>query len=210
MEAGGPRSGLTRHRVTTKAELRGFIDLTASIASARGESDHVVPLVASDITAWASGSGWFAEEVELWLLTDDSGAAVGRVLCHRSRLLAERLSDGPGAQAPETLFFGALEALDATVIEEIIALVLDRADALGACRVFGPVSPLPNVTGGLVTAGFEHPGFFDTAWNPEFIAETFAAAGFSTWGPAQTWEVRLDAVPHARATAVRVRPIRRG
>lgn len=202
MEAGGPRSGLTRRRVTTKAELRGFIDLTASIASARGESDHVVPLVASDITAWASGSGWFAEEVELWLLTDDSGAAVGRVLCHRSRLLAERLSDGPGAQAPETLFFGALEALDAAVIEEIIALVLDRADALGACRVFGPVSPLPNVTGGLVTAGFEHPGFFDTAWNPEFIAEAFAAAGFSTWGPAQTWEVRLDAVPRARATAV--------
>lgn len=202
MEAGGPRSGLTRRRVTTKAELRGFIDLTASIASARGESDHVVPLVASDITAWASGSGWFAEEVELWLLTDDSGAAVGRVLCHRSRLLAERLSDGPGAQAPETLFFGALEALDAAVIEEIIALVLDRAEALGASRVFGPVSPLPNVTGGLVTAGFEHPGFFDTAWNPEFIAEAFAAAGFSTWGPAQTWEVRLDAVPHARATAV--------
>lgn len=200
--AGAARAPLTTHRVMTKAELREFVDLAASIADARGESDHVVPLFAADIAEWASGSGWFAEEVDLWLVRDDSGAAVGRMLCHRSRPLAERLSDGPGADAPKTLFFGALEALDRPVLDEIIALILDRADALGAARVFGPVSPLPNVTGGLVTAGFEHPGFFDTAWNPEFVAEAFAAAGFSTWGPAQTWEVRLDAVPHARATAV--------
>lgn len=196
------RSPLTTHPVKTKADLREFIDLTALIADARGESDHVVPLFAADIAEWASGSGWFAEDVELWLVRDDSGAAVGRTLCHRSRLLAERLSEQPCAQVPETLFFGALEALDATVLDEIIALILDRADALGATRVFGPVSPLPNVTGGLVTAGFENPGFFDTAWNPEFVSDAFAAAGFSPWSPAQTWEVRLDAVPHARATAV--------
>lgn len=196
------RARLRAHRVTTKPELRDFIRLTTRIAELRGESDQVVPLFASDIADWSSGSGWFAEEVELWLLTDDSGAAVGRVMCHRSRLLAERLSDGPGAQAPQTLFFGALEALDGSVLEEIIALVLSRARALGAGRVFGPVSPLPNVTGGLVTAGFEHPGFFDTAWNPAFVASGFAAAGFSPWGPAQTWEVRVDRIPHARATAV--------
>lgn len=196
------RARLRTHRVTTKPELRDFIRLTARIADLRGESDRVVPLFASDIADWASGSGWFAEEVELWLLTDDSGAAVGRVMCHRSRLLAERLSDCPGAQAPQTLFFGALEALDGAALEEIIALVLSRARELGATRVFGPVSPLPNVTGGLVTAGFEHPGFFDTAWNPAFVASGFAAAGFSPWSPAQTWEVRVDRIPHARATAV--------
>ncbi|GAA0036357.1 MULTISPECIES: nitroreductase family protein [Brevibacterium] len=196
------RARLRTYRVTTKPELRDFIRLTARIADLRGESDQVVPLFASDIADWSSGSGWFAEEVELWLLTDDSGAAVGRVMCHRSRLLAERLCDGPGAQAPQTLFFGALEALDGSVLEEIIALILSRAQALGATRVFGPVSPLPNVTGGLVTAGFEHPGFFDTAWNPAFVASGFADAGFSPWGPAQTWEVRVDRIPHARATAV--------
>ncbi len=54
------RARLRTYRVTTKPELRDFIRLTARIADLRGESDQVVPLFASDIADWSSGSGWFA------------------------------------------------------------------------------------------------------------------------------------------------------
>lgn len=196
---GGP--GMTAHRVSSRADLRTFIDLGPRIAALRGETDHFVPLFAADIAQWQSGAGWFAEAVELWLVRDSAGTPVGRVMCHRSPLLAERISDGPAAEAPETLFFGALEAADETALTAVIALIDERADHLGAARVFGPVSPLPNVTGGLVTAGHDHPGFFDTAWNPAFFAPVFRSAGFREWGPAQTWEVAVGEIPHARATA---------
>lgn len=194
-------TGMTAHRVASRADLRTFIDLGPRIAALRGETERAVPLFAADIAEWQSGTGWFAEAVELWLVRDSAGTPVGRVMCHRSRLLAERISDGPIAEAPETLFFGALEAADETALTAIIALIDERAHHLGAARVFGPVSPLPNVTGGLVTAGHDHPGFFDTAWNPAFFAPAFRAAGFREWGPAQTWEVAVGEVPHARATA---------
>ncbi len=194
-------TGMTAHRVASRADLRTFIDLGPRIAALRGETDRAVPLFAADIAQWQSGTGWFAEAVELWLVRNSAGTPVGRVMCHRSRLLAERISDGPVAEAPETLFFGALEAADETALTAVIALIDERADHLGAARVFGPVSPLPNVTGGLVTAGHDHPGFFDTAWNPAFFAPAFRAAGFREWGPAQTWEVAVGEVPHARATA---------
>ncbi|WP_137826634.1 hypothetical protein [Brevibacterium sp. 2SA] len=193
--------GMTAHRVTSRADLRTFIDLSPRIAALRGETDRFVPLFAADIAEWQAGTGWFAEAVELWLVRDAAGTPVGRLMCHRSRPLAERISEGPAAEAPETLFFGALEAADEAALTAVIALIDERAHRLGADRVFGPVSPLPNVTGGLVTAGHDHPGFFDTAWNPAFFAPAFRAAGFREWGPAQTWEVAVGEIPHARATS---------
>ena len=159
-----------------------------------------MPLFAADIRDWFTGRGWFDEPVELWLFDTDQGEAIARVMCHRSAALAAEL-DSSGATAPP-LFFGAAEAVDAEALSGLITFLVERAEQVGASRIFGPVSPLPNVTGGLLTDGVDRPGFFDTAWNPAFFWPTFAAAGFDVWGPAHTWEVPVRSIPAARATAV--------
>ena len=214
-------------RVHSRRDLKAFIDLAPELAARRGDTDHYVPLFTSDIAQWHSHSGWFDEDVELWLIVDESGAPVARTICHSSPELAAKIaaSDRPARATsddemptnttdttdpageaslgrPSTLFFGALEAADAEALDHLIAHIGFRADQLGARRVFGPVSPLPNVTGGMLTAGTDRPGFFDTAWNPAFYADSFHAAGFASWGPAQTWEVEVGSIPAARATAV--------
>ena len=187
-------------RVSSRADLAEFIDLGPRLARERGEEDHYVPLFAADIRDWFAGRGWFDEPVELWLFDTDQGEAIARVMCHRSAALAAEL-DSSGATAPP-LFFGAAEAVDAEALSGLITFLVERAEQVGASRIFGPVSPLPNVTGGLITDGVDRPGFFDTAWNPAFFWPTFAAAGFDVWGPAHTWEVPVRSIPAARATAV--------
>lgn len=184
-------------RVRSRSDLREFIGLAPRLARRRGDHDHYVPLFAADIRQWYSGTGWFHEPVELWLLEDASGQAVARTICHRSPALSARLGDGV---AP--LFFGAVEAADATALHLLIDFLITRAREVGARRLFGPVSPLPNVTGGLLSAGTDRPGFFDSAWNPDFFAPVFAAAGFAGWGHAHTWEVPVGSIPAPRATSV--------
>ncbi|UVI37228.1 hypothetical protein [Brevibacterium spongiae] len=187
-------------RVGSRAELTEFIELAPRLARRRGEDEHYVPLFASDIRQWFTGRGWFDQPVELWLFDDAAGRTAARVMCHRSPALAKRLGDT--RDGPPPLFFGALEASDATALETVIDFLIERAERLEAPRIFGPVSPLPNVTGGLLTDADPSPGFFDTAWNPGFHWPAFAAAGFAPWGPAHTWEVPVGTIPAARATAV--------
>ena len=199
-EQSGPiRQRMTAKRVRTRSELAEFIDLAPRLAAQRDETDHYVPLFTSDIAAWFHRRGWFTDPIELWLLVDDDGRARARTICHQSSQLAAELSDsGPRS----TLFFGAIEAEAPDDLEQLIEFITTRALEVSADRVFGPVSPLPNVTGGLLLSGTDHPGFFDTAWNPDFYARVFREAGFSTWGPAQTWEVEVGGIPAPRATAV--------
>lgn len=187
-------------RVTSRADLAEFIDLAPRLARTRSEQDHYVPLFAADIRDWFAGRGWFDEPVELWLIDIEPGKAVARVMCHRSAALAAELGSADDSVPP--LFFGAVEAADEEALGAVIAFLLERAGQVGASRIFGPVSPLPNVTGGLLTDGVDHPGFFDTVWNPDFYWSRFAAAGFDAWGPAHTWEVPVGSIPAARATAV--------
>ncbi|MGC2940546.1 MULTISPECIES: hypothetical protein [unclassified Brevibacterium] len=186
--------------MSSRADLAEFIDLAPRLARARGEHDHHVPLFAADLRNWFTGRGWFDEPVELWLFDDGSGEAEARVMCHRSAALAAELHPDEASAPP--LFFGAVEAADTKALNEVIAFLIERAGHVGASRIFGPVSPLPNVTGGLLTDGQHRPGFFDTAWNPDFYWPAFAEAGFAAWGPAHTWEVPVGSIPASRATAI--------
>ncbi len=187
-------------QVSSRADLAEFIDLAPRLARARGEEDHYVPLFAAEIRDWFAGRGWFDEPVELWLFDNGAGEAAARVMCHRSTALATRLHIDQASAPP--LFFGAVEAADAQALGELIAFLVERAEQVAAPRIFGPVSPLPNVTGGLLTEGQHRPGFFDTAWNPAFYWPAFTEAGFAAWAPAHTWEVPVGSIPANRATAV--------
>lgn len=209
---------ITVSEVSTRAELREFLDFPATLAASQGGADHWVPLLRSDVTAWWTGRSWFPADVTLLIAKDPGGRVVGRTTAHRYPALDERLSGRlrrrltpPEVQAGvvddwqhrqvRAQLFGATEFESPAAAEALFAELEARAQAAGCTHLFGPVSLLPNQTGGVVVAGHQHPGFFDTAWNTAATAEAYEAAGFHRWGGGHTWEVELADVPAARATA---------
>lgn len=209
---------ITVSEVSTRAELREFLDFPAALATSQGGADHWVPLLRSDVTAWWTGRSWFPADVTLLIAKDPGGRVVGRTTAHRYPALDERLSGRlrrrltpPEVQAGvvddwqhrqvRAQLFGATEFETPEAAEAIFAELEARAQAAGCTHLFGPVSLLPNQTGGVVVAGHQHPGFFDTVWNTAATAEAYEAAGFHRWGGGHTWEVELADVPAARATA---------
>ncbi|MBD8019309.1 hypothetical protein [Brevibacterium gallinarum] len=209
---------ITVSEVSTRAELREFLDFPAALATSQGGADHWVPLLRSDVTTWWTGRSWFPADVTLLIAKDPVGRVVGRTTAHRYPALDERLSGRlrrrltpPEVQAGvvddwqhrqvRAQLFGATEFETPEAAEAIFAELEARAQAAGCTHLFGPVSLLPNQTGGVVVAGHQHPGFFDTVWNTAATAEAYEAAGFHRWGGGHTWEVELADVPAARATA---------
>lgn len=211
--------------VTTRAQLRDFLALPARLARSRGAA-HWVPLFASDVRRWwRHGGPYPGGDCALYLALRGS-AVVGRTTVHTAPRLAAKLR-AERQCTDDFLFFGATEFADAAVgaalfgfLEEVArrgvgteerdgtpaaaptASGADRRTARPSrtVRLFGPVSLLPNMTGGVVTTGFEHPGFFDAVWNDEATAATFTDAGFTPWGGGRTWEVDIAGIPADRRT----------
>lgn len=188
-------TGIHVAEVTTRRQLREFLDLPARLHAAAGTTDRSVPLLRSEIRSWYSGRHWFPG-ITLWLARTDSGTAVGRMITHRSDAFDREMGQRTG-------LFGALEGINEETIRALVGTAADHHRACGATHLFGPVTPLPNVTGGIVRAGFAHPGFMDTVWTPPFYAEALTAAGLEPWGIADTWEVDVAGIPaeHRRSPA---------
>lgn len=202
-EAGSSRAADSPHRhdpvsvaeAASGSRLRAFLDVPARLAAASGTEDHRVPLLRSDLRALVRATAWFPEPVTA-LLAERGGEPVGRAICHRSPALDDRLAESTGRQV-RAMCFGAFDAASPEVAAALLDEVEARALADGCTHVFGPVTPLPNVTGGLITSGFAAPGFFDSAWNPEWLPDALRAHGFRSWGEAATWEVDVAAIPRA-------------
>lgn len=209
---------VTVTEVSTRAQLRAFLDLPQRLAAASGTADHWVPLLRSDLRAWHTGRSWFPDAVTLLIAVDDDGQVVGRTSAHRYPALDAKLSgrlrrrltpaevhagvvDDWQHRQVRAQLFGAAEFASAEAAQALFAVLEDRARQAGCTHLFGPTSLLPNETGGVVVGGYEHPGFFDTAWNTPATTAIYEAAGFHRWGGGRTWSVELAAVPAARATA---------
>lgn len=193
---------ITVEPVLRAGQFRDFAALPGRLHAAAGTTDRHVPLLRSEVRAWYTGRHWFPG-IRLWLARDGAGTPVGRVITHHSDALDDRLSTGEHALAPRVRagLFGALEAADGDVVTRLLETAAQAAAARGSTHLFGPVTPLPNVTGGVVRAGFDRPGFMDGVWNPPFVPQALADAGFTPWGIADTWEVDVAGVPADRATA---------
>lgn len=178
--------------VTTRHQLREFCAVPAWMTPA--EVAARVPLLRSDIVSWYRGRSWFPTPVGLLLARDSSGTVVGRCTCHSSAEMDAKLG------AP-TLLFGALEFADVKAFQALTNYVSERARARGKTQLMGPVSLLPNETGGVVVAGHEAPGFFDSAWNPIGTSDAFVSLGYEPFSGGRTWEVDISQVPASRATA---------
>ncbi len=166
--------------VASAADLRAFVDLPLRLHP-RGLA---VPLLAGTIEAWWRGRTPHPEPVRLLLVRDATGAVVGRTTVHTDARLDERL----GARS---LLFGATEFTDETAARALVAELEQRG--AGYEQLFGPVSLLPNQTGGVVTAGFDERGFVDSPWNPARVPATYEALGFERWGEGDTWVVDVAA-----------------
>ncbi|PMD05559.1 hypothetical protein [Brevibacterium paucivorans] len=183
---------ITVEQVETRAQLREFCAVPAWMTPAEVASR--VPLLRSDIVAWHRGKSWFPSPVTLLLARDAGGAVVGRCTVHSHADMDAKLGF-------PTLLFGALEFAHRDAFEALMSTVDEHAARTGKTHIMGPVSLLPNETGGVVVAGHEHPGFFDSAWNSPMVSHAFETSGFTPFSGGRTWEIDLGNVPAKRATA---------
>ena len=183
---------ITVEQVETRAQLREFCAVPAWMTPA--EVASWVPLLRSDVVAWHRGRSWFPGPVTLLLARDAHGPVVGRCTVHPHPDMDAKLGF-------PTLLFGALEFAHRDAFEALMATVDEHAARTGKTHILGPVSLLPNETGGVVVAGHEHPGFFDSAWNSPLVSHAFETSGFTPFSGGRTWEVDLGKVPAKRATA---------
>lgn len=183
---------ITVEQVETRAQLREFCAVPAWLTPAEVASR--VPLLRSDMVAWQRGKSWFPSPVTLLLARDAHGAIVGRCTVHAHADMDAKLGS-------PTLLFGALEFAHRDAFEALMSTVEEHAARTGKTHIMGPVSLLPNETGGVVVSGHEHPGFFDSAWNSPLVSHAFETSGFTTFSGGRTWEVDLGNVPAKRATA---------
>lgn len=191
-------AGLRLAPVRTRRELREFVELPL-LLHPKGMS---VPLWESAIRRWHG-----RPDVELWVVRDASGGVVGRSTLHADDRMSQRLG-GP------TLLLGATEmaspAAFAALAEHAEATARDR----GARQLLGPVSLLPNQTGGVITSGWGERGFVDSPWNPAWYPDVWEAQGFTRCFTGATWicERLPDVDPHLfdRGASDRRVVIRRG
>ncbi|MFK5690708.1 hypothetical protein ACI3EY_13670 [Ornithinimicrobium sp. LYQ92] len=170
---------LTVHPVRTRADLRAFL---AGLDGDRRRRTHGVPLWHSTVRSWWRGTGPHRTHgpVRLFLVRDRSGAVRGRTTLHTDTRMDAKLGE-------RTLLLGATEFADAGALAVIVRHAEERARLTGRSRLLGPVSLLPNQVGGVVTAGFDEPGFLDSVWNPEHYPGDWEGLGFQRVWEGATW-----------------------
>ncbi|WP_232665471.1 GNAT family N-acetyltransferase [Pseudonocardia sp. TRM90224] len=159
--------------VTDGRALREFIGVTDRIY---GRDPRFVP------PTRAAVRGWHADPaVGLHVLRDGSGNVVARTTLHADDTFDAKL--GRRMQ-----LFGLTEFVDDPAVA---AALFDGIDAAarrsGRDEVFGPVSLLPNQSGGVVTSGFADRGFVDSAWNHPYYPAAYERHGFEQRFRSDTW-----------------------
>lgn len=161
--------------VTSRATLREFLAVTDTIY--RGDPRYV-PALRQQIKAWHNDD---ASGVTLHLLRDATGAVAGRTTLHTDPSFDARL--GKPAQ-----LFGLTEFTEGPgVSKALFDAICAAGRQAGKETAFGPVSLLPNQSGGVITSGFRDRGFIDSAWNPDRYPAAYERYGFARRFPADTW-----------------------
>lgn len=173
-----PADGVVVDPVRTRADLRDFVALPLQLHP----RTHHVPLWQDTITRWWRGVGPHTTQgpVDLLLARDADGQVVGRTTLHTDTRLDARVG------RPVQLL-GATEFTDPAALAAMTGTAVERARRDGREGLLGPVSLLPNQTGGVITSGFADRGFVDSPWNPSWYPAAWEAAGFTRRWPASTW-----------------------
>ncbi|MEU9114938.1 hypothetical protein AB0D04_24915 [Streptomyces sp. NPDC048483] len=163
---------LTLSPVTDRRSLRAFCELPLRL---HPPGRHV-PTLAATIADWHRTGA-----TALHLATETrTGRPVGRICLHRSDAMDRQLGR-------PTQLFGLTEFTDTEVAGRLFDLAEHTGRKAGATGLFGPVSLLPNQSGGVITSGFEERGFIDSAWNPPHYPAAYEHHGFTRRFPSDTW-----------------------
>lgn len=167
--------------VRDEVDLRAFTDLPLRLHP----RSRYVPLWQDTIRRWRRGVGPQVEQgrVDLLLARDHTGTVVGRTTLHADARMDERLGT-------RTLLLGATEFATPDALGALTSAARQRAGEEGRRALLGPVSLLPNQTGGVITSGHDERGFVDSPWNPDWYPAAWEEAGFTPIWPAATWVCR--------------------
>lgn len=165
---------ITVTKVGGRSELREFCELPLRLHP----RDRYVPTLEPQIRTW-----YRDRTVELHVARDAAGRPVGRICLHRYPGFDRRI--GKRAQLFGLTEFADPQDVGEDVAEELFDLT-ERAGA-GTEVAFGPVSLLPNQSGGVITSGFGDRGFIDSAWNPAYYPAAYEQHGFTRRFGADTW-----------------------
>ncbi|GAA2460229.1 hypothetical protein GCM10010191_95830 [Actinomadura vinacea] len=169
--------------VEGRRDLREFIGFTRRVY---GRDARYVPAMAQQILGWRSGE---VPGVRLHLLRDARGDVVARTTLHTD-------ADFDAKLGKRVQLFGLTEFLDEDgVPEALFDAVCAAGRAAGRDAAFGPVSLLPNQSGGVITSGYEERGFIDSAWNHPYYPRAYEASGFTRRFESDTWICPTTADP---------------
>lgn len=161
--------------VAGRRDLRDFLALTGRIY---GRDQRYVPALRQQIRGWHLGE---VPGVRLYLLRDGAGEVVARTTLHTDPAFDAKLG------RPLQLF-GLTEFRDADgVSEALFDAICAAGRAAGKAAAFGPVSLLPNQSGGVITSGYGDRGFIDSAWNHDYYPAAYERHGFARRFEASTW-----------------------
>ncbi|MCC5575713.1 hypothetical protein IMZ11_08675 [Microtetraspora sp. AC03309] len=175
-------SGGTRLRpVESRRDLRDFLGLTDRIY---GGDPRFVPPLRQQVRRW------FREGVPMYVLRDGRDV-VARTTLHTDAAFDAKLGRPLQLFGLTEFTEGAAEAL----FDEIVA----AGRRAGRAAVFGPVSLLPNQSGGVITSGYDDRGFIDSAWNHPFYPQAYEKYGFGRRFESDTWICPVAGDPTAPA-----------
>jgi hypothetical protein len=161
--------------VRTHRELADFLTFPDRL---HGRDPRYIPTTHQQIRGWQRGD---VPGVQLHLLRESNGDVVGRTTLHTDAAFDRKLG------RPVQLF-GLTEFVDdQTVAKTLFEEICAAGRAAGRMSAFGPVSLLPNQSGGVITAGFQQRGFLDSAWNPAYYPAAYESSGFEVRFPSETW-----------------------
>ncbi|MEV1172585.1 hypothetical protein [Nonomuraea sp. NPDC049784] len=161
---------MTLQPVESRRDLRDFLALTDRVYA--GEPRFIPPLHAQVRT-------WHRQGVRLYVLRR-RGEVVARTTLHTDAALDAKLGRA-------TQLFGLTEFAEEEAAEELFDGVLAAGRSSGKEAAFGPVSLLPNQSGGVITSGFGERGFIDSAWNHPYYPAAYEAYGFTRRFESDTW-----------------------
>lgn len=173
--AAGP---LLVDEVTDAAGLREFVEYRP----AGLPFDGAVPPLQPTVRSWFSGTHAQARfsPVRMLVARNNNGRVVGRTCMHHNPKMDARLG-------VDTALFGLTEFDDDAALRALLGHAEKDARAAGRSALFGPVALLPNQTGGVITSGFQHRGFVDSPWNPDYYPPAYEKLGFNRVFTGQTW-----------------------
>lgn len=174
---------LTITPVTTKAQLRRFIGLPATLYA--GLPGFVAPLRMDRriLLDPARGAFFRTGRAQYWI-AEREGRAVGRISAQIGG--AQPLGVAPGAGQ-----FGAIDALDdAEAVSALLATAEVWLRDQGCSAVFGPCLLSMNGEPGLLVAGQTEPPMIMAPWHPAYLEGHLRAAGYKAVKDLHNW--RLD------------------